>query len=244
MTHLSFFTFLHTADFHNRLSPAAARQLTELKRSHPGCLLLDAGDAIKAGNLGVTLSGEPILRQMAEIGYDAMALGNRESHPKRNLLMRKLQDASFPVLAANLVPQQEQLPPMIRTHLVFAGPPKVAVIGLAPQITRPQSVWAKVVDFVFEDPVKVVGKLARTLKDTGTLVVCLSHAGLAVDRMLAALPEVDLVLGGHSHRRLVEHEPGQALVVHPGWHASHVALTRLSCREDARSELLPLEQGS
>ena len=93
---------LHTADFHNRLPPAAARQLARLKQDHPGSVLLDAGDAVAAGNLTFRLFGEPILRRMASIGYDAMAMGNRESHPSRPFLERKLRDASFPILAANL----------------------------------------------------------------------------------------------------------------------------------------------
>ncbi|MDH4180358.1 MAG: hypothetical protein OEV33_07585, partial [Armatimonadota bacterium] len=62
------FTFFHTADLHNRLSPAAARRLADLKRRHEGALLLDAGDAIGAGNLAFRPGGEPILRRMAEIG--------------------------------------------------------------------------------------------------------------------------------------------------------------------------------
>ena len=67
-------TIFHTADLHSRLPPAAGRQLVRLRQDHPGCLLLDAGDAVAAGNLTFRLRGEPILRQMAAIGYDAMAI--------------------------------------------------------------------------------------------------------------------------------------------------------------------------
>ena len=88
-------TIFHTADLHSHLPPAAGRHLARLRQDHPGCLLLDAGDAVAAGNLTFRLRGEPILRQMAAIGYDAMAMGNRESHPTRRFLERKLRFLIF-----------------------------------------------------------------------------------------------------------------------------------------------------
>jgi len=237
---------LHTSDFHNRLPPAAARQLADLKLRHPGCLLLDAGDAIRAGNLGVSASGEPILRQMAAIGYDAMALGNRESHLTYRLLFAKLRNASFPVLAANLRPRRDQpVPELVCSHAFFERPSgRVAVIGLAPQMIPPTSVWARVTDYVFDDPVTTAAVLAVRLRPEADLVICLSHCGARAQSELARLPGVDLVLGGHTHRALIEQRAGQALVVRPGHRASHNALTHLTCRADAHSELIALEQGS
>jgi 2',3'-cyclic-nucleotide 2'-phosphodiesterase (5'-nucleotidase family) len=181
---------------------------------------------------------------MAEIGYDGMAMGNRESHPCGRILERKLRDARFPVLAANLVGRRQPAPEGVRAHVVFErSGGQVAVIGLAPEMTRPGSWWARVTDYVFEEPVGVANRLARELKEAADLVVCLSHCGEEVDRELAGIAEVDLVLGGHSHRQVVTQEPGRALVVHPGWRGSHVACTELTCREDARSVLRPLEAG-
>lgn len=250
-------TIFHTADLHNRLRPAAARQLAELKRQHPGSLLLDAGDAIAAGNLTYRMMGEPVLRVMANAGYDAMAMGNRESHPLRHALERKLRDASFPVLAANIRAQRRPLPEVIRAYVILSTPAgRVAVIGLAPQITRPSSLWARVTDYVFDDPMEVAPELARRLRAEADLVVCLSHCGEKIDRELAAVPEVDLVLGGHVHRDRIVSEQGRALIVYPGHHGSHVARTEVmlghgrgkplpngSGRGDARSELIALERG-
>ncbi len=238
-------TILHTADLHNPLPPAAARQLAHLKQHHPHSLLLDAGDAVAAGNLTFRLAGEPILRRMAAVGYDAMAMGNRESHPARRFLERKLRDASFPILAANILPKRQPLPSIIRSHALFDRHEgrRITVIGLAPQITSPKSLWARVTDYVFEHPLPVAENLAAELRDTADIVICLSHCGAEIDRQLAALPHVDLVLGGHTHRHLAAREPGAALVVHPGARGSHVACTELTSREDARSVLRPLEAG-
>jgi 2',3'-cyclic-nucleotide 2'-phosphodiesterase (5'-nucleotidase family) len=251
-------TIFHTADLHNRLTPAAARQLAGLKRQHPGSLLLDAGDAVAAGNLTYRMTGEPVLRAMAELGYSAMAMGNRESHPFRRALERKLRDASFPVLAANIRNRRRgeesrsrgvehrpfEGPEIVRSHLLLSVPgARVGVIGFAPQMVRPSSLWARVTDYVFEDPMAIAPELAARLRAEADLVVCLSHASEDKNRQLAALPEVDLVLAGHSHRVGVTAEPGCALIVSPGRHGSHAAKTELTSRADARSELIPLERG-
>jgi 2',3'-cyclic-nucleotide 2'-phosphodiesterase (5'-nucleotidase family) len=236
----------HTADLHNRLSPAAVRQLASLKRSRPLALLLDAGDAVAAGNLTFRLGGEPILRRMGEAGYDAMAMGNRESHPSRRVLERKLRDAPFPILAANLVAKRQPAPAMVRSHVVLdcAGGLRAAVIGLTTQITGPDSVWARVTDYVFEDPVATARRAAAELRGEADLVICLSHGGDDIDEELARIGDVDLVLGGHSHGNYVRQEPGQALIVHPGHHGSHVACTEISSREQAHCVLRPLESGA
>ena len=143
------------------------------------------------------------------------------------------------------MPKRQPLPPIVRDHLLFDKPDgrSVAVIGLAPQMTPPKSLWARVTDYVFEDPVSIAQPLAARLRRSADLIICLSHCGAELDHQLAALPDVDLVLGGHSHTHLVVRQPGSALIVHPGRRGSHVACTQLTCRDDARSVLIPLEAG-
>ena len=237
------FVFLHTADLHNRLSPSVADRLAEMKGEHEGALLLDAGDAIGAGNLGFRPGGEPILRRMGEIGYDAMAMGNRESHPFRRVLERKLRDAAFPVLAANVRSERHPLPGNVHSHVLFDTPAgKVAVIGLAPLMTRADSLWSRVTDYVFDDAIATAEGLSSRLRKEADLVVCLSHCGARIDAEIAALKDVDLVLGGHSHAERVSQGSGEALVVHPGHHGGHVARTEMTSRDDAHAVLLSLEE--
>ena len=138
-------TILYTSDFHNRLNSQAAARIRNLRASLSNVLLLDAGDAIGAGNLSARLGGEPILRLMADAGYDAMALGNRESHPYYRILKCKLREAKFPILAANLRAVKKPLPPMVTDHLIKPLPNgmKVGIIGLASQMTKPDSWWSR-----------------------------------------------------------------------------------------------------
>src|SRR5437016_10023338 len=94
---------LHTNDFHNHLLSAQAARLLALRSElGEGGLLLDAGDAISAGNITYHADGEPILDVMSDCGYDAMTVGNREFHFTAAGFRAKVSKARFPVLCANV----------------------------------------------------------------------------------------------------------------------------------------------
>ncbi len=199
---------------------------------------------VGAGNLSYRPKGEPILRLMTAAGYQAMAMGNRESHPTRAVLELKLADAGFPILAANLMAKRRPRPPIVKDSIkvTLDNGLRVAVFGLAPQITAPESWWSKVTDYVFDDPQKTAAGLAAKLHERADLVVCLSHLGQARDRALAALPGVDVVIGGHTHQ-VYGPEPG-CLCVQAGAHAQGVGRLDLDVAPgdvSARNwELIPL----
>ena len=72
----------HTNDFHGKLTEEKAAQLkAKIARLSVGepYLLLDAGDAIAAGNLGFNPLGEPVLARMSALGYDAMTMGKADA---------------------------------------------------------------------------------------------------------------------------------------------------------------------
>jgi 2',3'-cyclic-nucleotide 2'-phosphodiesterase (5'-nucleotidase family) len=238
---------IHTADLHNHLSPAAARLLREHRQAAPDTLLLDSGDAVRAGNLGSTRGGEPILRLMSQAGYDAMAMGNRESHPTLRVLERKLADASFPILAANLMAKRKPLPQQVQSHILrnLPGGLRVAVIGLSPQITAPESWWSRITDYVWDDPLKTAAGLARKLRPEVDLLVCLSHIGLELDQHLARIEGIDLILGGHSHT--TEFPPrrvGNACLAHVGHGGRHAGRLEIEVEggevASIAGELIPL----
>jgi 2',3'-cyclic-nucleotide 2'-phosphodiesterase (5'-nucleotidase family) len=221
--------FLLTGDLHGRLSEAAEAQLSMLRREQENTLLVDAGDAVQASNLGAGRPGQPLLERMNRIGYDAMAMGNRESHPLRTVLQKKLSQAGFPILAANLMAKRQPLPSKVKSHIIktLANGWRVALIGLAPQITAPESWWSRVTDYVFDDPIKAATGLAAKLRPQVELVVLLSHCGLAIDRQLSKIEDVDLVLGGHSHEEVFLIEAG-APILHSGWGGKYFGLVEVT----------------
>jgi len=209
--------FLLTGDLHGRLSEEAEKRISALRREDENTLLLDAGDAVEAGNLGGGRRKSPILERMNRLGYAALAMGNRESHPFRKLLERKLAAARFPILAANLMAKRQPLPAVVKDHILRQLPNglRVAIIGLAPQMTAPRSWWSRVTDYLFDAPEKTAAGLAAKLRKKADILVILSHCGIETDRKLAKIEGVDLILGGHSHVEVFE-EGGGAPILHTG----------------------------
>ncbi|MHB9024067.1 MAG: metallophosphoesterase [Armatimonadota bacterium] len=243
---------LHTADLHNKLTPAKAAFIRDLKTHfRPNVLLLDAGDAIGAGNLGAR-GKEPVLTLLAEAGYDAMAMGNRESHPTRTALRKKLSDAHVPVLAANMRYKQDRRPPAVVQEYVSvtldedAESLDIDILGLAPQITSPTSWWAKVTDYIFDDPLKTGFGLAKKLRPTTELIIALTHLGYALDVELCASPDIDLVIGGHSHQAVCPPERhGHAYLATTDAFAVHIGHVTVEFTADQgiiaiQGEMIPL----
>ena len=251
---MSVLHILHTNDLHNHLTAAQAKVIAGLKQRYlPDVLLLDAGDAVGAGNLGAR-GREPVLTLMHEAGYDAMAMGNRESHPTRIALDKKLKDARFPVLAANLRAKRDKpTPRVVEEYVEFAFGEDdddedalvVTVIGLSPMITSPDSFWARMTDFVFDDPLKTGPGLAKKLRPDSDLLIALTHIGYERDVQLAASPDIDLIIGGHSHQAVMppEHH-GHAYLAATEGLAAQIGHLTVTFDEDGISgiegELIPL----
>jgi 2',3'-cyclic-nucleotide 2'-phosphodiesterase (5'-nucleotidase family) len=219
----------HTNDFHGRLTPERAERLAGLRGEHPESLLLDAGDAVAAGNLGFRVGGEPILRLMSELGYDAMTVGNRESHPRRELFPRKLEDARFPILCANLTARTGAPTPTRPWVLLERLGLRVAIMGLTvPMFTR--KMWSQALcDYLYENPIERAQALAAELRPRCDLLIALTHIGLREDESLAAaVPEIDLIVGGHTHADLpAPVEVGSTPILHTTAYACYLGRARL-----------------
>ncbi len=244
----SVYTILHTNDFHNRLLPEQIARI-KAERSALGSagLLLDAGDAIAAGNITFRPGGEPILTAMSDAGYDAMTVGNREFHFSRTGFMCKLNCANFPALSANVHLKSDEIPDWdalvengitraaapdadlpVQGYQLFelAGGYRIAVFGVTvPMITARMRV-ARVSAYIFEDPSKTAIALSAAIRKhiKPDVIICLSHIGERQDRALAEKCDtIDVVIGGHSHHLFEEGmEVNGTLVLQAASHAKYI----------------------
>ncbi|MEN6521506.1 MAG: metallophosphatase [Armatimonadota bacterium] len=217
-------TVFHTNDFHNRLTQEQAARLKEMKDSVPNSLLLDCGDAIWAGNIYFRPDGEPVLKLMNDAGYDAMALGNREFHFLATGLRKKIGWAEFPVLSANIRSTNHTGLP-VKSDVTFdIGGIKVVVFGLTVPMITERMLSRKVSCCVFDDPIKTATALVPGLRERADILIALTHIGLKKDKELAAtVPEIDLIVGGHTHTVLESPEwVGKTAIVQAGWFAHYV----------------------
>ncbi len=263
-------TILHTNDFHNRLSLSALDSLGAVfdAAAEPK-LLLDAGDAGGSTNITYRAGGEPILDVMSGLGYSAMAVGNRDFHVTRTGFHAKLSRARFPVLSANIRPSNirrdveadEERPlaasvsaaaePVLRSHvLLTVGDWRVLIVGLTVPMVTPRMWERKLSSYVFDPPVEVAQRLVPALRSQlqPDLIVALTHIGLRIDRELAtAVPDIDLIVGGHSHD-VLEHGllVDGCLIVQVGSHGRYLGVVTVNspdgpdCRLRISATIKPL----
>ncbi len=245
---MAILTILHTNDLHDKLTPDKAERLSRIRSSVAGpCLLLDAGDAVGSGNVTFRTDGEPIQTLMSDLGYDGMAVGNREFHLTQSGFTAKTKLARFPVLSANIRPRSPAvtLPcaPFIKRDVDGFG--SVAIFGITvPMITERMAV-RHLSAYVFDDPEQTARAVAEQLRSECALLVCLSHAGLGVDRRIAqANIGIDVIVGGHTHAELSSGERhGTTLIVQAGSHARFLGRVTVSGEDASLSvsaELVPL----
>ena len=217
----------HTNDFHGKLTDdKAARLKSETRRlaADEPYLLLDAGDAIAAGNLGFNPLGEPVLSRMSALGYDAMTMGNRETHPSLAIVRTKLSKASFPVLCGNgYAKNPSGNVPFVSFVLLERGEKKIGIFGVTVPMATPKKMDAALWDNLFELPLETAKRLAAELRPRCDVLIALTHLWIAQDRKLAeAVPELDLLITGHSHIVLEQPKRVNGVpLVQAGSHARH-----------------------
>lgn len=213
----------HTNDLHGKLDIRSAERIVSITANRPG-LLLDAGDAVSAGNLGVRLGGERILRLMTELGYTAMAMGNREFHPLPGLMKRKLSAAGFPVLCANLRERRGEgscRSSLIAEHHGY----RLGLIGVCRDMLT-GTPGVRLSPFKFIPPVDAVMREMERLEGQVDSFILLSHLGLREDVAIAQqVAGLDLIIGGHSHDAPAEGiRSGETLIVQAGCRAAYLGV--------------------
>lgn len=217
----------HTNDFHGKLTEEKAAHLkteiAHLSAAEP-YLLLDAGDAIGAGNLSFSPRGEPVLAQMSALGYDAMTMGNRETHPSLAVVRTKLNKACFPILCGNgYAKRAKGNVAFVPSVMLERGGKTVGILGVTVPMATPQKVDAALWDNLFVPPIETAQRLAAELRPHCDVLIALTHIGIALDRKLAeVVPELDLLIGGHTHVVLEQPEVVNGVpIVQAGSHARY-----------------------
>ncbi len=226
-------TILHVNDTHSNLAPIGPRNaslegslggigrvvtLIGMERmADPKALLLHAGD-LSIGDLFYNrYFGVAELQILASIGCDAMTLGNHEFDLTPSTLLTALDSGfvagGFPVLSANIYLEDPAVQPLKKYIVPYTtkqvGNVKVGIFGLTTPATNLISQPAPaVLDTNF---VQTAAAMVETLMTNGcTVVVCLSHLGLADDRLVAQhVPGIHVIIGGHDHFALEHAQPVQ-----------------------------------
>jgi 5'-nucleotidase len=205
-------TILHTNDTHGEVDPfleggnsvgGMARRATLIERiraSHPNTLLLDAGDLWERKPYSTLYHGEPEVRALNAMGYQAMTIGNNEFPGGLDNLRKRMSEARFPVLSANIRVRSTGRYLATPYTVLTCGGLRVGVFGLtAPRIASYKGLEGlQVLDLN-----ATAQEMVRLLKPKTDLIVALTHIGYPVDLWLGFfVPGIDIIVGGDSHTRL------------------------------------------
>uniref|UniRef100_A0A182YAL5 Apyrase n=1 Tax=Anopheles stephensi TaxID=30069 RepID=A0A182YAL5_ANOST len=166
-------------------------------------IYLNAGDSFQ-GTIWYTLLRWNVTAHFLNLlPADAMTLGNHEFDHGVEGLVPFLEAIRSPMLVANIDDRDEpSLRGLYQRSVVLErGGRKIGVIGVIHHATDTLSMTDRV---HFLDEVECINREAESLKQLGVdIIVVLSHCGFAIDQHIAQeCPEVDIVVGGHSHTLL------------------------------------------
>ncbi len=260
---------MHTSDTHSHIDPVrsgglkgmggvAAREalIRRIRAENAHTLLLDSGDIFQGTPWFNLYRGEPEMRVMSALGYDASAIGNHDFDAGVERLAEVVRDhARFPMLCCNYGFEGTAMEGHFRECAVreFDGM-RVGLLGLGIDLDGLVGVGQRG-GTQFLDPVGNARRVARRLRhDEGCdFIIALSHVSIngrrnsegtmrPGDRDVArAVPEIDVILGGHDHiildqPELVPREGAEPCVVmHHGWAGAHLGVLSFDIFSRGRS---------
>lgn len=240
-----------------------ATRIRAIRAETPNVLLLDGGDTIQGTPVGwlearrPSGAVHPMAAAMNALRYDAMAVGNHEFNFGLAHLRRVEAESRFPWLSANTRLAAGGGPAFPEYVVKEVGGVRIGVLGLTtpnipgwePEANRPGLAW--------EDPVETARRLVPVLrgKERCDAVVALFHSGLEADpvtgepngtahenRVVALareVPGIDLILTGHTHRRLPLTRVNGVPVIQPGrWGEALARVDLVFEKEGERARLV------
>ena len=218
-------TILHTNDTHSRLDPfpmdggrnqglggvaARAELINRIRAKEEHVLLFDAGDIFQGTPYFNLYKGEPEIKAMSEMKYDAATIGNHDFDAGlENLAIQLTSHANFPMVVSNYDFSGTAMEDKTKQYHIFKkGKLKIGVFGLGIEGKGliPDNLFGAT---KYIDPVRTANEMSDKLstKEKCDMIICLSHLGnryndknRVSDEMIAKETSgIDLVIGGHSH---------------------------------------------
>jgi len=144
--------------------------------------------------------------------YDAMTVGNHEFDDGPEVLRGFMDRVAFPVLMSNADVSAEPLlsDVLMKSTVIERGGERLGLVGLTPEDTP--DLASPGPNITFTDPITAVrGEVERLTAEGIDKIIVLSHSGYGIDLALAeAVPEVDIIVGGHTNTLLSNTREGAA----------------------------------
>ncbi|MCL2048231.1 MAG: 5'-nucleotidase C-terminal domain-containing protein [Defluviitaleaceae bacterium] len=221
---------LHTNDTHGRIvgndsDIIGIDHVAAIRKNTPNSILLDAGDTLHGLPIATLSRGADIAALMKAAGYNAMTVGNHEFNYGWERLAELRELAGFPFLASN-VTKEDGAPYLDDTTIIEVDGVKIGLFGVTTEATAHSAMPEYVAGLAFADPVAAARDSAALLQSQGVhIIVAICHLGSepyngTLSAQLAhEVPEIDVIIDGHSHTGGAWSENG-VLIVQAGDYGS------------------------
>jgi 2',3'-cyclic-nucleotide 2'-phosphodiesterase (5'-nucleotidase family) len=199
---------LCTNDIHGNIDnfPKLSAYYKKMKAENPNTFLLNDGDLFSGNPLvdQYPEKGYPIVDIMNKAGYCLSSFGNHEFDYGQDVLNKRIEQAEFPFICANIKYGENALLKRVEPYRIFkVNGITMSVLSLLEVGSGgiPSTHPNNVAGLKFELPIKTAGEYSY-LGDNNVFVL-LSHIGIERDIDIAKeYPEIDVILGGHSHTKI------------------------------------------
>jgi 5'-nucleotidase / UDP-sugar diphosphatase len=197
--------------------PALATAVKRFRdeRGPENVLLVDGGDTFSDDLLGNLTEGEAVIRLMKALGYQLMALGNHDFDYGVERTRELQEIGGFPMRGANVIEKATGEPVFGDPTVVLeAAGMRVGFLTLGYHNSGKTGSKKNLEPLEFTDGVESARRFLPGLRQRSDMVVVLSHSGTAMDRILAQeIPDLELIIGGHSHDRISMERLGETVIV-------------------------------
>lgn len=226
---------ISTNDIHAQIDkfPRFASFVKQQRMENSHVLVVDGGDRF-SGNVYVDNAlekGKPMISLMNKVGYDVAAFGNHDFDYGQATLKERIAEADFPIICANIQAEGSVLgQPAAYTIVEEAGIRFCffSLIQTGGESRIPATNPANLEGIQFRYFGDVIEE-NKNLRSEGDVLVGLTHLGFSADSVLAVrMPELDVIIGGHSHTLVSEPKfINNVLVTQTGSNLKYAGITRL-----------------
>ena len=200
--------------------PKLATVVKAEKARDPGTVFVHAGDTLSPSLLSGFDQGEHMIALFNALPPDVFVPGNHEFDFGPDVYLKRMGEARFPVLAANLRDASgNPLPGHRDTMMVERHGLKIGIVGATLESAGSVS---STDPFRIGSTVQTIAAQAKALRAAGAdLVVAVVHADKATGRALMDQRAADIVLSGHNHDLHIDYD-GRVSLAESGQDADYV----------------------
>merc|ERR1711936_344763 len=203
---------VNSADCFGGVARVHQRQ-KEIREEDPEAIFLNAGDFYQGTAWYTKLKYGPMVEFGNLLNYTAMGVGNHDFDDSVEGFVPFAEQVNFPLLGANINSSLSSFTENNHYNKSTVVMVKGRLVGIIGYVTRSTEYNFPLHEVAFGDEIEAVQKEAKSLREQGVeIIIALGHSGYDIDQELArSVPELDLVVGGHSHTFLYTQSPDEPL---------------------------------